>query len=102
MLQSPSQDILSQSQSQSDIIPQASLIYNNQFYSMSPFVFVNNGQLNKIQFPSSVGDFQDGPTVLKGNPISFQYNKRPLRMDAFVTDYESDVTELFILKKIDR
>lgn len=97
--QSPSQDIISQSQS--DIVPQARLIYNSQYYSMSPFVFVNNGQLNKIQFPSPVGDFQNGPTVLRGSPISFQYNKQPLRVDAFVADYESDVPELFILKKID-
>jgi F5/8 type C domain-containing protein len=103
MAQLPSQDILSQSpsQSQSDIIPQARLIYNSQYYGMSPFVFVNNGQLNKIQFPSSVGDFQNGPTILRGSPISFQYNKQPLRIDAFVADYESDVPELFILKKID-
>ena len=37
-------------------IPQAKLIYNNNRYDMSPFVFINGGQLNKISFPGLPGD----------------------------------------------
>lgn len=68
---------------------------------MSPFVFVNNRQLSRIQFPSSAGDFQNGPTLLKGSPLSFQFSKQPIRVDALVADYESDIPELFMLKRID-
>ncbi|HZD81938.1 MAG TPA: hypothetical protein VE076_03585, partial [Nitrososphaeraceae archaeon] len=32
-------------------VPKAKLIYNNNVYDMSPFVFINGGQLNKISFP---------------------------------------------------
>ena len=94
--QQPMQDVLAQQ----NIVPQAKLIYNNQYYDMSPFVFANNRQLNKIQFPSSAGSFDNGLTLQKGSPISFQFSKQPLRVDAFVADYESDVPELFVLKKI--
>jgi hypothetical protein len=92
-----SQDTLAQS----NVVPQARLIYNNHYYDMSPFVFVNNRQLSKIQFPSSAGDFQNGPTLLKGSPLSFQFSKQPIRVDALVADYESDIPELFMLKGID-
>lgn len=80
-------------------IPQVKLIYNNQNYDMSPFVFVNNGQLNKIQFPQD----EDANTMVKmqqGDVVNFQFSKEPMKVDAFVIDYEAQPAELYAMKKI--
>lgn len=78
--------------------PRAQLIYNNQKYDMSPFIFVNNGSLNKIQFPA-LADNNAKLRLQEGSKISFQFNKRPIGLDAFVVDYDGDIPSLHVLSK---
>ena len=79
-------------------VPQAQMIYNNQKYDMSPFIFVNNGTLNKIQFPA-LADNNAKLTLQEGSTISFQFNKQPIGLDAFVVDYDGDIPSLHALSR---
>jgi hypothetical protein len=79
-------------------VPRAQLIYNNQKYDMSPFIFVNNGSLNKIQFPA-LADNNAKLRLQEGSKISFQFNKRPIGLAAFVVDYDGDIPSLHALSK---
>ena len=84
-------------------IPQAKLIYNNNRYDMSPFVFINGGQLNKISFPGLPGDEVSSNTNVElknGDLVSFQFSKQPIRVDAYMSDYDGDVPTLNLLKKV--
>ncbi len=84
-------------------IPQVKLIYNNNRYDMSPFVFINGGQLNKISFPGLPGDEVSSNTNVElknGDLVSFQFSKQPIRVDAYMSDYDGDVPTLNLLKKV--
>jgi F5/8 type C domain len=84
-------------------VPKAKLIYNNNLYDMSPFVFINGGQLNKISFPGLPGDEgrnNINPELQNGNTISFQFSKQPIRVDAYIADYDGDIPTLHSLKKV--
>ena len=84
-------------------VPKAKLIYNNNLYDMSPFVFINGGQLNKISFPGLPGDEgrnNINPELQNGNTISFQFRKQPIRVDAYIADYDGDIPTLHSLKKV--
>ncbi|MGC2427761.1 MAG: discoidin domain-containing protein [Nitrososphaeraceae archaeon] len=84
-------------------IPQAKLIYNNNRYDMFPFVFINGGQLNKISFPGLPGDEVSSNTNVElknGDLVSFQFSKQPIRVDAYMSDYDGDVPTLNLLKKV--
>jgi hypothetical protein len=79
-------------------VPWAQLIYNNHKYDMSPFIFVNNGNLNKIQFPTLA--YNNAKLRLQeGSKISFQFNKQPIGLDAFVVDYDGDIPSLHALSR---
>jgi hypothetical protein len=74
--------------------PTAKLVYGNREYTMSPFILIQGGQLNKVQLPSLPGDNNASLTVQTGDPISFHFNKHPTKVDAFITDYDGDVPSL--------
>src|SRR5512133_628371 len=84
-------------------VPKAQLIYNNNLYDMSPFVFINGGQLNKISFPGLPGD--EGRSNINaelqdGNTLGFQFSKQPIRVDAYIADYDGEILTLHSLKKV--
>ncbi|HET7344647.1 MAG TPA: hypothetical protein VFJ05_02090, partial [Nitrososphaeraceae archaeon] len=84
-------------------VPKAKLIYNNKLYDMSPFVSIKGGQLNKISFPGLPGE--EGRTNINvelqnDNTLSFQFSKQPIRVDAYIADYDGDIPTLHSLKKI--
>lgn len=84
------------------IMPQAKLIYNNQNYDMSPFVYVSSGQLSKIHFPA---DSEDTPAAVllnikQGDMVSFQFSQKAVKIDAFAVDYEAQPAELYGLKRL--
>ncbi|HET7147468.1 MAG TPA: discoidin domain-containing protein [Candidatus Nitrosopolaris sp.] len=82
------------------IAPQAKLVYNNHKYGMSPFIFTDGGQLSKIQFPALPGDTNANLTVEQGNTINFQFSKQPIKIDAFITDYDGDIPTVHPLKNV--
>jgi len=79
---------------------QAKLVYNNHKYGMSPFIFTDGGQLNKVLFPAQPGDTNANLTVQSGNTVNFQFSKQPTKIDAFITDYDGDIPSVHPLKKV--
>jgi hypothetical protein len=80
--------------------PQAKLVFNNHKYDMSPFIFIDGGQLNKVLFPAQPGDTNAQFTVQPGNTVSFEFSKQPTKIDAFITDYDGDIPSVHPLKKV--
>jgi len=85
---------------QSTLTPEARLLYNNQEFAMSPFIFVQGGQLNKVQFPALPGDSNPIVTVQPGNTVNFGFNSKPAKIEAFITDYDGDTPSVHSLKKV--
>jgi hypothetical protein len=85
---------------QSTLTPEARLLYNNQEFTMSPFIFVQGGQLNKVQFPALPGDSNPIVTVQPGNTVNFGFNSKPAKIEAFITDYDGDTPSVHSLKKV--
>jgi hypothetical protein len=82
------------------IAPQAKLVFNSHKYDMSPFIFADGGQLNKVLFPAQPGDTNANLTVQPGNTVSFQFSEKPTKIDAFITDYDGDIPSVHPLKKV--
>lgn len=80
-------------------IPKAQLIIQNQQVSMSPFVYVDGGKFKKISFPALAGSNTE-LNVEEGTPISFDFSRKPLKVDAFIVDYDGDIPSLLPLKKV--
>jgi hypothetical protein len=81
--------------------PHVRLVYDGKKYdSMHPFIFYNGFTLKKVKLPTT----PDTPdqTVLSikpGSKISFEFDKDPKEVDAFLIDYESDVNSIIPLRK---
>ncbi|MGB6532093.1 MAG: hypothetical protein WBF33_28635, partial [Candidatus Nitrosopolaris sp.] len=76
----------------SSLPPQAQLIINhNQKFHMSPFIFIGGigGKFNKVGFPA-LPDSDTHINVQEGSPISFEFNKKPLKVEAYIVDYDGD------------
>ena len=82
-------------------IAQAKVVYNNHKYAMSPFIFIQGGQLSKVLFPALPGDTNAKLTVRPGDTVSFEFSKQPTKIDAFITDYDGDIPSVYPLKKVD-
>ena len=80
--------------------PQAKLVYNNQKYDMSPFIFIDGRQLNKVIFPPLPEDTNAQLTVQPGDTISFEFSKQPTKIDAFIIDYDGDIPSVHPLKEV--
>jgi hypothetical protein len=75
-------------------------VFNNHKYDMSPFIYIDGGQLNKVLFPAQPGDTNAQFTVQPGNTVSFEFSKQPTKIDAFITDYDGDIPSVHPLKKV--
>ena len=88
------------SEQQQPSVSGAILIYNNQKYQMSPFVFSDGRDLHKIQYPSA--DVNPVTTVQEGGIIKIEFSKEPVSANAFIVDYEADVPSVHPLKKLSK
>ena len=88
------------SEQQPPSVAGAVLIYNNQKYQMSPFVFYDGRDLHKIQYPSA--DVNPVTTVQEGGIIKIEFSKEPVSANAFIVDYEADVPSVHPLKKLSK
>ena len=79
--------------------PQAKLIYDNKKFSMSPFILISGGKLNKVGFPA-LPDSDTQLDVQVGTPVSFEFSQTPLNVQAFIVDYDGDNPSVLPLKKI--
>jgi hypothetical protein len=84
----------------SSLSPQAELIINhNQKFHMSTFILGGGGKFNKVGFPA-LPDSDTHLNLQEGSPISFQFSQKPLKVEAFIVDYDGDIPSVLPLKKI--
>ncbi len=86
----------------SSLPPQAQLVINhNQKFQMSPFIFIGgiNGKFNKVGFPA-LPDSNTDLNLEERTAISFQFSQKPLKVEAFIVDYDGDIPSVLPLKKI--
>jgi hypothetical protein len=81
-------------------VPVAKMVYQNKSYEMSPFVVMENDNLEKINFPQLPDDSEPVVTISPEDPISFSFLTKPREINAFFVDYDADTTEMTPLHRI--
>jgi hypothetical protein len=85
----------------SKLPPRISMIYNGKKYdNLYPFIFYDGRNLNKIKLPILPDTAGTALALKEGSKISFQFDKNPKEVDAFVIDYDADINSVTPLKKI--
>ena len=79
--------------------PEAQLIVHGQKITMSPFVFIDGGKFSKLGFPA-LPDSDSHINVQEGSTISFEFTKKPLKVDAYIVDYDGDMPSALPLRQI--
>ena len=81
-------------------VPVAKMVYQNKSYEMSPFVVMENENLQRINFPHLPDDFQPEVTISPEDSISFSFITKPREINAFFVDYDADTTEMTPLHRV--
>ncbi len=81
-------------------VPVAKMVYQNKSYEMSPFVVMENENLERINFPHLPDDFEPVVTISPEDTISFSFLTKPREINAFFVDYDADTTEMTPLHRI--
>lgn len=81
-------------------VPVAKMIYQNKSYEMSPFVVMENENLQRINFPHLPDDFEPEVTISPEDSISFSFITKPREINAFFVDYDADTTEMTPLHRV--
>lgn len=81
-------------------VPVAKMVYQNKSYEMSPFVVMDNENLERINFPHLPDDFEPEVTILPDDSISFTFLTKPREINAFFVDYDADTTEMTPLHRV--
>jgi len=81
-------------------VPVAKMVYQNKSYEMSPFVVMDNENLERINFPHLPDDFEPEVTISPEDPISFSFLTKPREINAFFVDYDADTTEMTPLHRV--
>jgi F5/8 type C domain-containing protein len=81
-------------------VPVAKMVYQNKSYEMSPFVVMDNENLEKINFPHLPDDFEPEVTISPEDTISFSFLTKPREINAFFIDYDADTTEMTPLHRV--
>jgi predicted secreted protein len=81
-------------------VPVAKMVYQNKSYEMSPFVVLENENLQRINCPHLPDDFQPEVTISPEDSISFSFITKPREINAFFVDYDADTTEMTPLHRV--
>ncbi|HXW12460.1 MAG TPA: discoidin domain-containing protein [Nitrososphaeraceae archaeon] len=81
-------------------VPVAKMIYQNKSYEMSPFVVLDNENLQRINFPHLPDDFEPEVTISPEDSITFSFITKPREINAFFVDYDADTTEMTPLHRV--
>jgi hypothetical protein len=79
--------------------PKAHLIIQNKKVSMYPFVYIDDGKFKKVGFPALPGSNTEF-NIKEGTHISFDFSRKPLKVEAFIVDYDGDIPSLLPLKEV--
>jgi hypothetical protein len=82
------------------VVPKASLVYNGGITDLTPFINVKDTILTKINTPK-LEPSEDSVTytIHNGDKISFNFEKTPARVDAFLVDYEANLNTVYALQR---
>ena len=80
--------------------PVAKMVYQNKSYEMSPFVVMENENLQRINFPHLPDDFEPEVSISPDDSISFSFITKPREINAFFVDYDADTTEMTPLHRV--
>lgn len=80
-------------------IPKVSLEHNGGIVDLLPLVNIKNKILNKLNTPEDEETNSTIYAINMGDKISFNFDKKPARVDAFLIDYENEYTTLYGLEK---
>ena len=84
-------------------IPQATCIYKDHEYPLTPHIFNDGEKSSRIAFPHLPDDYVPEMTIQQGEQLTMEFDgiKQPTEIQALLVDYDADVTETYPLKKID-
>ena len=82
-------------------IPQAKSIYDGQEYLMNPHLTNEEQKITSIDFPELPDNYQPRMVLEEGKTITMEFDgAKPTELNAFLVDYDADVTEIYPIKKI--
>lgn len=82
-------------------IPLAKCIYNGQEYLMNAHIASEEQKLSRIDFPDLPDDHQAQMIVEEGRTVTIEFDgDKPSEINAYLVDYDADITETYPLKKI--
>lgn len=86
---------------QEQSIPLASCIYNGQEYPMNAHIASEDQKLSRIDFPELPDNYQHQMIVEQGKTVTIEFDgDKPSEINAFLVDYDADITETYPLKKV--
>lgn len=82
-------------------IPVAKCIYDGQEYLMNTHIVNDEQTLSRMNFPDLPDNNAPQMILEKGETVTMEFGgDKPIKLDAFLVDYNADVTETYPLKKI--
>ena len=83
-------------------IPQATCLYSDQKYYLTPHIYNDGEKSRTIDFPDLPDDHMPEMVVKAGGELTMEFDgKKPINVEALLVDYDADVTETHPLEKID-
>jgi hypothetical protein len=82
-------------------VPLASCIYDGREYPMDAHIVNEEQTLSRIDFPNLPDNYEPQMIVQKDNTVTIEFKEdKPSKLNAYLVDYDADVTETYPLKKI--
>jgi hypothetical protein len=83
-------------------IPQATCLYSDQKYYLTPHIYNDGEKSSTIDFPDLPDDHTPEMIVKAGDELTMEFDgKKPINVEALLVDYDADITETYPLEKID-
>jgi hypothetical protein len=81
-------------------IPSVELSYGGKTHKMLPFVVVQDQDIHKLNFPQLPDDFKPTLRIPQEEAFSLIFDSKPRETNAFIIDYDADVTEISPVNKL--
>jgi F5/8 type C domain-containing protein len=81
-------------------IPSVELSYGGKTHKMLPFVVVQDQDIHKLNFPQLPDDFKPTLRIPQEEAFSLVFDSKPRETNAFIIDYDADVTEISPVNKL--
>jgi hypothetical protein len=90
-----------QQQSMLDDAPKATCIYQGKKYStLTPFHLRDGQESVESGFPKLPDNMQPEMIVQEGRRVTMEFEENPIRVEAFLADYDADIAVRYPLEKV--